>query len=483
MTYKHGVYIQEQATSVISPVQVDSAIPFVIGTAPINMGKIDNVNKPTLVYTYQEAVAAFGMVEANENGDFDYTISEFIKSHFALYGKAPIVFVNVLNPTEHKKTVTDEAIVFANGRAVIAKTGGIVSSVVVKKDAATAVIGTDYELTWKNGLIQINAIDGGILDSNPAGVKVTYDHLDPSMVTATDIIGGVDVSTGKNTGLELINEVYPRFRTLVGLVVVPKFSGDVTVAAVMKAKADTINSTFKAITLHDVPTGTVKKYTDVAAWKNQNNLTDPSQVVLWPMLSLGGVKYHMSTQAAGVIAQTDSDFNDIPYASPSNHNVQADSTVLADGTEVFLGVDQAAYLNGEGIVTAINWIGGWKLWGNNTAAYPANTDVKDRFIPVKRMFYWIGNTLVQTYWQKLDLPLNKRQIDTIVDSVQIWLNSLVATGALLGGKIEFLESENSTIDLLDGKAKFHLYITPPTPNEVIEFVLEYDVNNLANLFE
>ena len=53
----------------------------------------------------------------------------------------------------------------------------------------------------------------------------------------------------------------------------------------------------------------------------------------------------------------------------------------------------------------------------------------------------------------------------------------------LGGRVEFLESENPVTSLEDGIATFHVYVTPPVPNRDLEFVLEYDVNYFSTLFE
>ena len=50
------------------------------------------------------------------------------------------------------------------------------------------------------------------------------------------------------------------------------------------------------------------------------------------------------------MAKTDAKYDDIPYKSPSNESLQADSAVLKDGTEIYLGPDAAAYLNGQGVV-------------------------------------------------------------------------------------------------------------------------------------
>ena len=39
------------------------------------------------------------------------------------------------------------------------------------------------------------------------------------------------------------------------------------------------------------------------------------------------------------------------------------------------------------------------------------------------------------------------------------------------------------VDLLAGIARFHVYVTPPSPNREIDFILEYDASYLSTLFE
>ena len=70
----------------------------------------------------------------------------------------------------------------------------------------------------------------------------------------------------------------------------------------------------------------------------------------------------------------------------------------------------------------------------------------------------------------------------MLDSVNIWLNGLAARQYILGGRVEFLETENSNLDLMDGILRFHLYVTPPSPNREIDFILEYDPEYLSTLF-
>ena len=127
-------------------------------------------------------------------------------------------------------------------------------------------------------------------------------------------------------------------------------------------------------------------------------------------------------------------------------------------------------------MTAHNFNNGWKAWGNRTAAYPGITDIKDSFIPTRRMFDWVGNTLILTFWQKIDNPMNKRLIETVVDSANLWLNGLTAQGVLLGARVEVLKDENPVTDLMDGIIKFHVYMTPPSPAREIDFIQEIDVN-------
>lgn len=481
MAYRHGVYCSEVPTSIIPPVNTTAGLPVVFGTAPAHLASDPApANKPVLCYTYAEAVAAMGY-----SADWDkYSLCEVMYSQFALYNRAPVVFVNVLDLTTHKTAVAQEEKTIGTDGTVVLADPVILSSLVVKKAAAgqALVPGTDYVAAYNDEeKVVITVLEDGALDGE-ASMFVNYDKVNPSAVTASTVIGGIDSTTGAKKGLECLNDVFPLFGMVPGIVLAPGWSQDPEVAAVMKAKAGNINEHFKAIVLTDVPTSTVKKYSDVSAWKNANSYNGEDQVVCWPMVRLGNTKYYMSTHILGVIAQTDSANDDIPYVSPSNKSMQINGTCLADDTEVVLGPAEAAYLNGQGIMTALNFIGGWKSWGNRTGCYPGNTDAKDAFICIRRMFNWHAQTFILTYWAKVDAPINKRLIQTVLDSENIRLNGLAARGAILGGRVEFQEAENPTTNLLDGIIRFHTYLTPPTPAREIDNVIEYDPAYFSALF-
>ncbi|MCP4021571.1 MAG: phage tail sheath family protein [Desulfobacteraceae bacterium] len=476
--YKHGVYIFEQPTSIVPPVRVGAAMPIVFGTAPVHKligTETGSVNDPTLCYSYNEAVEQFGF-----DSDYSsYTLCEFFKAYFALFNVAPIVVVNVFDPATHKTSVVAEIQTFADDEFAL-NHDGVVGSVTVKNQAGdtTYTIETDYE--FDNITATISRVATGSITEGET-VTVDYDYGDPSKVDTDDIIGGIDGTTGAPEGMELVNSVFPKFGMVPGQIVAPGWSHDPGVAAVMHSKASNINAHFKAIAVVDIDSNTVTQYTDVSATKNTNNLTDELLVVCWPKVKLGDEEFWMSSQVAGLIAQVDGDNEDIPYTSPSNKNFQMNAAV-ANGEEIWLGPEQANYLNGQGIITALNFVGGWKCWGNRTGCYPSVTDVKDAYLPIRRMFNWIGNTLVLTFWQKVDYPVNRRLIESIVDSANIWLNGLTARQFILGGRVEFQQDENSVTDLMDGIIKFHVYVTPPSPAREIDFILEYDPAYVETLF-
>ena len=158
-----------------------------------------------------------------------------------------------------------------------------------------------------------------------------------------------------------------------------------------------------------------------------------------------------------------------------------DGCCLEDGTEISLTFEQTNIIAGYGIVTALNFMSmGWTARNNYTACYPGNTDVKDQFIPVSRMFDFVANTLIRTFWSKLDKPMNLRLLDNIQDTCNIWLNGLVSQEYLLGARVELKASENPVTSLLAGIISFHIYITPPVPAQEIHFTLEFDVDYLTS---
>jgi len=170
----------------------------------------------------------------------------------------------------------------------------------------------------------------------------------------------------------------------------------------------------------------------------------------------------------------------VPYKSPSNEQMLITRTVNGE-TEIWLGPEHISSLQDEGVVSAVNWAQtGFRLGGSRTGAYPGSTDPKDTWIPIRWMFNWIENKIVLTsYVNFLDLPIVRRKVDLVLNSINDFLNGLPQDALYAGGRLEFLETENTESDLLNGKCKWHLYIAPPPPMSEMEVVVEYDVSLIS----
>lgn len=480
MAYQHGVYITEQATSLTPPVQVDSAIQVIVGTAPVNLVEDPQgaVNKPLIAYSYAEAVSKVGYSDDFEN----YTICQSIDASFRVFNVAPIVLINVLDPAEHNIAVTDEAHPIVNNEIEIEEEGIMLDETfsVSSEDGVTDYVkDNDYKLSFNDdGFVVLEVVEGGQIETDgETSLTLGFTKLDPSAVTKDDVIGGYDIATGKYKGLENVEQVFPQLSVLPGTIIAPGWSHMPSVGIAMTSKTKEINGSFSCQSILDIDTTEAdgaSVYSDAAAWKNDNSYTDKNNIVVWPKAKVGEDKtYYFSALIAPLMAFIDNQNEGVPYVSPSNKQAKITATVLESGEEVRLDRVQGNLLNSNGIMTAIN-MDGWKAWGNRTGAYPSTSDPKDAFISVRRMFDWWGNTFIRTYFQKVDDPTNLRLVDNIVDSENIRANGYQAKQQIAGAKIEFNHDENPLTDIIDGKIVFHQYLTPYPPARSITNILEFD---------
>ena len=182
------------------------------------------------------------------------------------------------------------------------------------------------------------------------------------------------------------------------------------------------------------------------------------------------------------MAQVDASNGGVPVESPSNKALQITGICAADGTEISYTLAQAELLNNAGIAVALRFLGGWTAWCKYTALYPASNDPKDVQLPVRRMFDWVNNTIIRSFWQRLDQPMTRVFVDNLVDETNIWMNRLAASGYLLGGRVVYLESENPPADLAAGIIRLHIFMTPPSAAQEIDVTLEYDADYLTAAF-
>lgn len=463
MAYLHGVRIQENPTSVPTPVKNEAGVPVIFGTAPVNLvaDPAGAVNKLFLCNSFAEAKVAVGYSDDYEN----YTLCQAMDAFFKAFGVAPVVICNVLDPAMHKSTYS-ETLNIVDGQAVSTKKGILLDGLKV----GDMTLGTDYTVAFNDdGYLVITVL------KSPAEstVAVSGNVIDASKVTESSIVGSYDSGTGVETGIELIRKVYPTFGLTPSLLLAPGWSYKPTVGLALAEKCTDINGMFKCECVVDIDASRAAKYTDVEQIKQESGFSSPHTICVWPKVKYAGKEMYYSAIYAAMACYTDYNNDNVPNLSPSNRAIRISATVVEDGTEVNLDINQANELNAVGVVTALN-LNGFKAWGNNTAAYPDTTDPKDRWIACRRFFSWWGNSFITTYLTKVDDPANYRLIESIVDSENVRGNSLVSQGKCAGIKMVYSKEDNPIANVLDGKIVFKQYLAPYTPAEDILNVLEFD---------
>ena len=474
--YRHGIRVEEEGSYVAAPANGTAGLQVIFGTAPVHLADDPEVavNTPVVCRTMSEAQRKLGY-----SSDYKkYTLCQSMAASFQAFLIAPVVFINVLDPAKHRKENAEKEYAVVNGQAILAEEGILKKSVAVKIGEDALIPDADYLLSFDDdGKLVITMISEKAMSA--AKVSVSSVSIAPEMVTAEDIIGGYDAETGKEYGLEVIRQVYPKTGMTAALFMAPGWSHKPEVAAVMIVKSGAINGAFMAECLLDIDTESARKYTDVETWKKDNGYSDSHAIALWPKAVLNGRQVYFSAVYGAMAAYLDAQNDDVPDISPSNTLANVEAAVLEDGTEIFMDRQQANVLNGAGVVTLL-YEAGWRAWGNNTSAFPDTVELKDRWINCRRIFSWLANSLITTYHEKVDSPANYRLIENICDSENIRLNSYVSAGKLAGGRIEYNEEENSVENMLNGQVIFHIYIAAYTPAEDIVFILKFDPEMLKD---
>lgn len=474
---RHGIFVEEEATALTVPTSGTSGLQVVIGTAPVNMAENPEkvVNVPFYASKATEAMKELGYCKDFKN----YTLCKTMYITSNVYEVSPVVYINVLDPKKHNKAMEEQIAAVEAMQAVIKQIGVLQDdSLTVKVDSETLEKGTDYTLSFdSDGYLVVTMIAGG-KGENANSVTVNGNILAPEKVTKDDIIGSYDIATGKETGMETIRQIYPLLGVVPGTLIAPGWSHIPEVGIALSAKAANINGVFQAMALIDLDTSKAKKYTECKKVKEDSGFTSENCWPLWPHAKIGDLEIEMSAIMAAKLAYTDANNDDVPSASPSNKMVGITGLCLEDGTDVILDQDQASVVEEAGVGTAIN-ANGWRAWGNYTGCYPGDSDAKNIWVNVRRMFMWQANTFIQTYFEKVDDNMNAILIESIVDSENIRCASY-APEKWAGASIEYREEDNPETDIIAGKITFRQSIAPYTPAKEIKNILTYDTTMLKD---
>lgn len=130
MAYQHGIDIKENATSISAPITGTAGLQVVFGTAPVNLlaDPYAAVNKLIIAYSLADAIAGLGYSTDYES----YTLCQSMDANFRLFGIAPVIFCNVLDPTKHKTTQEETECELSGGQAILRVAGMLLDTLVVK---------------------------------------------------------------------------------------------------------------------------------------------------------------------------------------------------------------------------------------------------------------------------------------------------------------------------------------------------------------
>lgn len=477
--YLHG--IETKRDSDISVDAVEAArVMVVVGTAPINL--LDNpagaVNKPMLVKSRGEVKAQLGTCTDYEN----YTLMQATLAALQKVGVAPIVMINVLDPSNsnHITAVGGEEYELTKGTATIEVAGILLDTLVVSNEKGTqGAEDVDYVAAFdSNGYVKVSVTSDGAFVSETK-LTIAYTKLNPEGVTASDIIGGV-TENGIRTGIELADEVYSRFQYIPDIICAPKYSKDATVAAALEAKAELVGELTSAIAVVDMESETTTKLEDIKEAKNKLGCFTRWTVLCWPKVLVGGVEIYASAVVAAMLQKVNAQNGNVP-TSPDNKTVPIDGVVLEGGQELHLTKKQVNnYLNAAGILS-FAYLGGWKCWGNNTSAYPDSTEPNNRFIKCVMISNYLENRFKTEYLSAVGSDGKYKTIESIVSNFNADLNALTPD-YLAGAEVVFDKDENPIAQILEGRFYFHTRYADWTPMEYIENDFTWDSQILENAF-
>lgn len=471
MAYDHGVYTSETATALTIATSVDSALPIFIGTAPFYMGTADGT--PQLVRGFDDFKKKFGYISTLEAstasafyGQHIYTLCGAAKHYWQLNGGGDAIIINVANATSAAGVDSEVSATFVGGRLTLgdAVKGSRVVQVSLTAAGTPLVEGKDYNIAYdEDGKISLAVITGGGL-TDTSEVFVGLQTVVLSTVSSSAIVAA----------LGQIKSVYARFFRVPSFISVPGTLPDATVLAAMQTASTSINDSFDALCLVDIAGADM----DAAVTdKASAGIVSPNVLCFWPHIAYGDERYSLSLEYLAVQTRVDAANAALPYVSASEQSGRFSASYVSSALEFWATPKQVSdTLEAAGIVSTIATARGRCIRGDRTAAYGAQTDPKDTFISVRRMFLYVRNSISIMLGSKISVPLLQREVQDAIVSIDRWLKSLGE--AVVTAEVIYSD-QNNAATLLDGKVFLDLKISTPVPMRAIYVTLSFDVSGYA----
>ena len=290
-------------------------------------------------------------------------------------------------------------------------------------------------------------------------VVIRVEEGEDSAATISNVVGGVDDS-GQYTGVHALLGAECAVHVAPKVLIAPGFTGEAAVATALQPIADRLRA-IALIEGKDTTDADAISYRDTFGSKRLF-LTDPGMMA-WSTEENRDITVSNSAYIAGLIARIDNEHGF--WWSPSNQLIYG-ITGLTRPIDFVLGDanSRANYLNENEVATVIHQ-DGYRLWGNRTCS----ADPKWAFINVVRTADILNDSLQREHLWAVDRCITRTYVTDVQEGVNAYIRSLIAQGALLGGRCWPDPDLNSPTNLAAGKVYWNFDFTPPAPAEHLTF--------------
>lgn len=301
------------------------------------------------------------------------------------------------------------------------------------------------------------ALDGIYDQAGAVIVVVRVAEGADAAATQTNVIGGVN-GQGQYTGIKALLGAESTVGLTPRILVAPGFSH---VTAVLTELVSVANK-LRAVVVADGPSTTDAAALSAATASGSDRvyLVDPKVKVF---ANGSEVVEHSSARVAGLIAKSDNDRGF--WWSPSNQEILGITGTERPIDFVLGDASSRANLLNAGNVATIIRQNGFRLWGNRTLS----TDPKFAFLSVRRTADIINDSILRAHLWAVDRNISRTYLQDVSESVNAYLQSLTAQGAILGGECIASPDLNTAANIAQGKVFFDVKFTPPYPAEHITF--------------
>ncbi len=282
--------------------------------------------------------------------------------------------------------------------------------------------------------------------------------------TIANVIGGVNAGTGNFEGVHALVGAESVVGFSPRILIAPGFTHQrpSDLANPVVAELVGIATRLRAVIIADGP-----NTTDTAAYTSAGDfgsdrvyLADP-----WVKVQIGTgiVNQPPSSRIAGIMARVD---NEIGFwKSPSNELMNGIiGTTRPVDFKLGDTASRANLLNENKVGTIIRQ-NGYRLWGNRSLT----ADTKWHFLCVRRTADIINDSLLRAHLWAVDRSITRTYVEDVTEGVNAYLRSLVALGAILGGRCWADPDLNTPASVQLGQIYFNFDFTPVYPAERLTF--------------